>query len=186
MTVKVRFGFWYDDPEPFLGTVISAAQGNHVVNEFLDLIDAGGQALVQANQHRNCNALVSPGIVDITELSNQRDEEVFGPVLSLNRVDSLEAAITLANDTAYGLSAGLISSDQAAYQQFVHQIRAGIVNWNRQTTGASGRLPFGGCGMSGNNRPAGFYSADYCSFPVASLESTTLEMPETIATGIEI
>ena len=186
MTAKVRFGFWNDDPEPFLGTVISAAQGNHVVNEFLDLIDAGGQALVQANQHRNCNALVSPGIVDITELSNQRDEEVFGPVLSLNRVDSLEAAITLANDTAYGLSAGLISSDQAAYQQFVHQIRAGIVNWNRQTTGASGRLPFGGCGMSGNNRPAGFYSADYCSFPVASLESTTLEMPETIATGIEI
>ena len=73
-----------------------------------------------------------------------------------------------------------------AYQQFIHEIRAGIVNWNRQTTGASGRLPFGGSGMSGNHRPAGFYSADYCSFPVASLETDKLEMPESTAIGIDL
>ena len=186
MIGKVRFGFWNDDPEPFLGTVISAAQGNHVVNEFLELVDRGGKSLVQANQHRSCDALVSPGLIDVTDVASQSDEEVFGPLLSLTRVDSLDAAIATANDTAYGLSAGLISSDSAAYQQFVHEIRAGIVNWNRQTTGASGRLPFGGCGMSGNHRPAGFYSADYCSFPVASLESEQLEMPDAIAVGIDL
>ena len=186
MIAKVRFGFWSDDPEPFLGTVISAAQGNHVINEFRELVDDGGKPLVQANQHRGCDALVSPGLIDVTDISKQNDEEVFGPVLSLTRVDSLDAAIAAANDTAYGLSAGLISSEMEAYQQFIHEIRAGIVNWNRQTTGASGRLPFGGSGMSGNHRPAGFYSADYCSFPVASLETDKLEMPESTAIGIDL
>jgi succinylglutamic semialdehyde dehydrogenase len=186
MISKVRFGFWNDEPEPFLGTVISADQGQRVIEAFLAAVDAGGESLVQANQHRGCDALVSPGLIDVTETSDRGDDEVFGPILNVIRVDSLDAAIEEANNTAYGLSAGLISSNPESYQQFIHQIRAGIVNWNRQTTGASGKLPFGGCGMSGNNRPAGYYAADYCSFPVASLESDTLEMPETTAIGIEL
>lgn len=186
MIGKVRFGFWNDDPQPFLGTVISGEQGQNVINAFLDSLDAGGKSLVQANQHRGCDALVSPGLIDVTELTSRRDEEVFGPILNVIRVENFEAAIAEANNTAYGLSAGLISSDANAYQQFIHQVRAGILNWNRQTTGASGKLPFGGCGMSGNHRPAGYYAADYCSFPVASLETDSLEMPETIAIGIDL
>lgn len=186
MIGKVRYGFWNDDPEPFLGTVISAQQGQRVMGSFAELVDAGGKALVTSKQHRNCDALISPGLIDATEIANRGDDEVFGPILNVIRVDSLDAAIAEANNTAYGLSAGLISSNKDSYQQFIHQIRAGIVNWNRQTTGASGKLPFGGCGLSGNHRPAGYYAADYCSFPVASLEAEQLEMPETIATGIDL
>ena len=185
MIGKVRYGFWNDNPEPFLGTVISATQGQNVINAFLDTIEAGGKSLVQANQHRSCDALVSPGLVDITEILERGDEEVFGPVLNLIRVESLDTAIAEANDTMYGLSAGLISSNRDSYRHFIHEIRAGIVNWNRQTTGASGKLPFGGCGMSGNNRPAGYYAADYCSFPVASLEEETLAMPEALSPGLD-
>jgi succinylglutamic semialdehyde dehydrogenase len=80
----------------------------------------------------------------------------------------------------------LLSDNEDLYRQFIHQIRAGIVNWNRQTTGASGKLPFGGCGMSGNHRPSAYYAVDYCSFPVASLEANTLELPEKTMTGIAI
>jgi succinylglutamic semialdehyde dehydrogenase len=44
-----------------------------------------------------------------------------------------------------------------------------VLNWNRQTTGASGAAPFGGVGQSGNHRPAGYYAADYSAWPMASL-----------------
>lgn len=186
MISKVRCGFWNDDPQPFLGTVISADQGTKVLEAFEASAEQGGKVLVSPAAQRDCEALISPGLIDVTDNGQHSDEEVFGPILNVTRVESLDDAIQEANNTAYGLSAGLISSRPEAYQQFIHQIRAGIVNWNRQTTGASGKLPFGGCGMSGNHRPAGYYAADYCSFPVASLEAEALEMPATIATGIDL
>jgi succinylglutamic semialdehyde dehydrogenase len=83
------------------------------------------------------------------------------------------------------LSAGLLSDRQQNFDHFIAEIRAGIVNWNRQTTGATGKMPFGGCGLSGNNRPSAYFAADYCSFPTASLESVRLEMPDKLMTGIE-
>ena len=53
--------------------------------------------------------------------------------------------------------------------QFVDRINAGVINFNSTTTGASGAFPFGGIGRSGNLRPAGFYAADYCAWPKASI-----------------
>ena len=66
------------------------------------------------------------------------------------------------------------------------RIRAGVVNWNRPTTGASGALPFGGIGQSGNHRPSGFFAADYCSYPVATLMRPEVAVPETPLVGIEM
>ena len=83
-----------------------------------------------------------------------------------------------------GLAAGLLSDDKDLYERFYNRSRAGVVNWNRPLTGASGSLPFGGIGQSGNHRPSGFYAADYCSYPIASLESERLEMPATLTPGI--
>lgn len=186
MIGKVRFGFWNDDPEPFLGTVISGEQGRRVQAAFGEMVSRGGSTLVEPQSHRNCDALISPGLIDVTGVSNRGDDEVFGPILNLIRVSSLDEAIKEANNTAYGLSAGILSQNAEAYEQFIHECRAGIVNWNRQTTGASGKLPFGGSGLSGNHRPAGYYAADYCSFPVASLEANSLEMPESTAIGIDL
>ncbi|MES2854623.1 MAG: succinylglutamate-semialdehyde dehydrogenase, partial [Bdellovibrionota bacterium] len=45
-----------------------------------------------------------------------------------------------------------------------------LVNWNRTTNGASSKLPFGGIGKSGNDRPTAHYAVYYCTVPVASLE----------------
>ncbi len=185
MSKKVTFGFSSDDPQPFIGTVISGAMGKHILKTQEQLVSRGAVSLLQMESHRGCDALISPGIVDVTEMSDREDEELFGPLLSIIRVPDFDAAISEANNTAYGLSAGILTDNEELYRQFIHRIRAGIVNWNRQTTGASGKLPFGGCGRSGNNRPSAYFAADYCSFPVASLESNTLEMPERLSQGLE-
>lgn len=99
------------------------------------------------------------------------DAEIFAPVLTVRRVADFDAAIAAANDTAYGLSAGLISADEALWDRFLSESRAGIVNRNRPTTGAAGNMPFGGAGSSGNHRPSAYYAADYCAWPVASFEA---------------
>ena len=185
MTKKVTFGFSSDDPQPFIGTVISGAMGRHILEAQKTLVARGGVSLVEMESHRGCDALISPGIIDVTDMKDRVDEELFGPLLSIIRVADFDAAIAEANNTAYGLSAGILTDNEALYKKFIHRIRAGIVNWNRQTTGASGKLPFGGCGRSGNNRPSAYFAADYCSFPVASLESDTLAMPEKLMQGLE-
>ena len=182
--LNISIGFVGDTPEPFMGTVINAATGNRLITAYSDLIGRGAVPLVKMEQRRDCEALLSPGLLDITDVADREDEELFGPLMTIIRVDSFEEAIVEANRTQYGLSAGLLSDSPEYYQQFIHQIRAGIVNWNRQTTGASGKLPFGGCGLSGNHRPSAYYAVDYCSFPVASIEATTLEMPEKKLPGL--
>ena len=93
-----------------------------------------------------------------------------------------EGAVTAANATRFGLAAGLLSDDEALYHRFWTQVRAGIVNWNRPTTGAAGTAPFGGPGLSGNHRPSAYYAADYCAYPVASLEADSASFR--IATGL--
>ena len=185
MIAKVKVGFYSDDPEPFMGTVISQTQGKRLLSAQAELINSGAKPVVEMESHRECDALLSPGLIDVTEIQRS-DEELFGPLLNVIRVRDFDEAIAEANNTAYGLSAALLSDDRDTYNHFIHRIRAGIVNWNRQTTGATGRMPFGGCGMSGNNRPAAYYAADYCSWPIASLESNSLELPEMPATGISL
>jgi succinylglutamic semialdehyde dehydrogenase len=92
-------------------------------------------------------------------------------VLQVRRAATFDGALALANATRYGLSAGLISDDAARWERFQQRIRAGVVNWNRPTTGAAGSAPFGGLGASGNHRPSAYYAADYCAYPVASFEA---------------
>jgi len=186
MIPSVRFGFSTDDPEPFMGTVISAETGRRVVQAYQFLVNKGADPLVEMSANKDCNALLSPGLLDATGVENINDEEVFGPLATIIRVPNLETAIAVANDTKYGLSAGILTDDESRYRTFLHKIRAGIVNWNRQTTGATGKMPFGGCGESGNNRPSAYFAADYCSWPVASIESSTLELPEKLMPGIDI
>ena len=53
-------------------------------------------------------------------------------------------------------------------------------------TGASGGLPFGGVGRSGNHRPSGYWAADYCSYPVATMETNDLSVPKTLPPGISL
>ena len=140
-----------------------------VLSSQSDWLRAGGVALREARRLDIGAAFVSPGLIDVTAISDRKDEEVFGPLLQVIRVSDFEAAIEEANNTRFGLAAGLISDDPALFSRFESAVRAGVLNWNRQTTGASGAAPFGGVGQSGNHRPAGYYAADYSAWPMASL-----------------
>ncbi len=182
---RVRMGYWNDASEPFAGTVISKAQGVRLLTAQQELVSAGANPILLSGRQRDNDALLSPGILDVTDVPNRSDEELFGPILQVIRVADFSAAIQEANDSAYGMSSSLLCDDSDLYQEYIHRIRAGIVNWNRPTTGATGKLPFGGCGLSGNNRPSGYFATDYCNWPVATLEANHLEMPETLAIGID-
>jgi succinylglutamic semialdehyde dehydrogenase len=178
MIQRIIVGRFSDIPEPFMGPVISDAAAKRLLNAQTDLIKKGGRSILEMKSIGPRAAMLSPGFIDVTEIENRADEELFGPLLQVIRVKDFDQAIREANNTRFGLTAGLFSDDRELWNAFHRHIRAGVVNWNRPLTGASGQLPFGGVGCSGNNRPSAFFAADYCSYPVASMEIQSLQMPE--------
>jgi succinylglutamic semialdehyde dehydrogenase len=172
LTQRLRIGGWDDADEVFMGPLISdrAAKAARAAAASLP-----GQVLLVAGPVAGrSEAFISPGLVDVTGRA-VADEEIFAPVLQVRRVASLDEAIAAANATRFGLAAGVISDDAAVWNQFLSQSRAGVVNWNRPTTGAAGSMPFGGLGASGNHRPSAYYAADYCAYPIASFESQQVQ-----------
>ncbi len=131
------------------------------------------------------SSLLTPGIIEMSEARDVPDEEVFGPLLCVWRYDTFEDAIRMANNTRYGLASGLISPDRARFDQLLLEARAGIVNWNKPLTGAASTAPFGGVGASGNHRASAWYAADYCAWPMASLESPNFALPATLSPGLD-
>ncbi|MES2074867.1 MAG: succinylglutamate-semialdehyde dehydrogenase [Pseudomonadota bacterium] len=172
------------EPAPFMGPVVSAAVAQRLLQAQADLVAKGGKNLLQMRQLVADTGFVSAGIVDVTGVQGIADEEWFGPLLQIVRVADFDAAIKAANATEFGLAAALISTDAALWQTFQLRVRAGIVNWNRPTTGAASSAPFGGVGKSGNHRPSAYYAADYCAYPVASIENSALEMPAKLSPGM--
>ncbi len=170
LTRKLMVGDPLGEPQPFMGPVIDNETADRLTASFLELVTAGGRALLHMRRTVPDLPFVTPGIVDVTDVPDRPDIELFGPVLQVIRVPDLDTAIAEANNTRFGLSASLIGGTPEDYGLFWANIRAGIINWNRPTNGASSAAPFGGIGLSGNHRPAAFYAADYCAYPVASTE----------------
>jgi succinylglutamic semialdehyde dehydrogenase len=168
---RLIIGEPHADPAPFMGPVIDNQAADQLVQSFDALLAQGGRALRHMERPIAGRPFLTPGVVDMTDAVEKPDAELFGPVLQVFRKRSFEEAIEEANDTRYGLSASLVSQNPQLYDQFWADIRAGIVNWNRPTNGASSAAPFGGVGWSGNHRPSAFYAADYCAYPVVSSES---------------
>ena len=176
----IRVGLPDDEPEPFMGPVIHEAAAAALLSAQDDLLARGGVAIRRMSLLGDRPTLLSPGLIDVTSVADRPDAEWFGPLLQVVQVPDLDAAIAEANRTAYGLAAALLCDHRADYETFRRRVRAGLVNWNRQTTGASSRLPFGGIGHSGNHRPSGFHAIDFCGYPVASLERDRLELPPAV------
>ncbi|GAK85759.1 succinylglutamic semialdehyde dehydrogenase [Vibrio ponticus] len=183
-TRNIRVDQPFADPAPFMGPQISLVAANIILDAQQNLQSLGGESLIEAKL--GLCAFVSPGIIDVTAVESLPDEEYFGPLLQVIRYQGIEQAVEFANDTRFGLSAGLVSTDDAEWEYFVEHIRAGIVNRNRQLTGASGDAPFGGPGASGNLRPSAYYAADYCAYPMASMEGKHTELPENLSPGITL
>lgn len=183
---SLRVGAFDAQPAPFMGAVISLEAAHQLLAAQAGLLAKGAQALLEMTQVRADTALLTPGIVDVTAVRERPDEEFFGPLLQVVRYGDFEAAIDEANATRYGLAAGLLCDSHARYQHFWLRSRAGIVNWNRPLTGAASSAPFGGVGASGNHRASAYYAADYCAYPVASLEAASLALPATLTPGVTL
>ena len=181
---RLTIGASAAEPAPFMGPVVSAAVAKRLVQAQADMIAKGGVSLLQMRHIDENTGFVSAGIVDVTNAQGIPDEEWFGPLLQVIRVADFDAAMKAANATEFGLAAALISNDEQLWKTFQVRARAGIVNWNRPTTGASSSAPFGGVGKSGNHRPSAYYAADYCAYPVASIENNVLEMPAKLSPGM--
>ncbi|MDH1441873.1 succinylglutamate-semialdehyde dehydrogenase [Pseudomonas sp. GD03721] len=183
---QLRVGRFDEQPAPFMGSVISLQAAAQLMQAQQDLLAKGATALLAMTQPQAGAALLTPGILDVTAVHERPDEEFFGPLLQVIRYASFESAIAEANATVYGLAAGLLSDSRARFEQFWLHSRAGIVNWNKQLTGAASTAPFGGIGASGNHRASAYYAADYCAYPVAGLESESLVLPVTLTPGVTL
>lgn len=161
----------FADPQPFMGPVIDLAAADHVQEQWLNLMMKGGKPLRRLDRPFADKPYLTPALIDVTELRDRPDEEIFGPVLQLIRVKDFDAAIVEANNTRFGLAASLVGGSPEMYDKFWANVRAGVINRNKPTNGAPSNAPFGGVGLSGNHRPSAFYAADYCAYPVTSSEA---------------
>lgn len=177
-------GKWDAEPQPFMGGVISKIAVENLLNAQQKLIDLGAEPLLKMTQPDSDSSLLTPAILEVTHAKDLPDEEYFGPLTTIRRYHDFDEAIQLANSTRFGLSLGLVSPDEKLFDRLLLEGRAGIVNWNKPITGASSAAPFGGVGASGNHRASAYYAADYSAYPVASVKSDTVAMPEKLSPGI--
>jgi len=170
LTDRLIVGAPFDDPAPFMGPVIDNRTADGLTESFVYLLSNGGRAIKHLVRLDDTHPFLSPAIIDVTRMKDRPDVELFGPLLQVVVVDDFEAAIAEANATRFGLCAALIGGSPQEYNRFWAQVRAGVINWNRPTHAHSPGAPLGGVGLSGNHRPAAFYAADSCAYPVASAE----------------
>lgn len=181
---KIKVGRYFEDPEPFMGCLINPQAALKVRKKQQERLSQGAHLLCEAKPLPLGDAFLSPGLIDVTPIRDIEDVEIFGPLLQVTRVADFEQALSLANKTIFGLSAGLFSDNPSEWEQFHQRVKAGIINWNMPLTQASSKAPFGGVKSSGNFRPGAFFAADYSSYPIASQEMNHLAVPETLMPGI--
>jgi len=172
---RIIVGAPFDDPQPFVGPVVDNRAADTVQAQVAQLLGLGGRPLRPLQRPQQARPYLTPALIDMTGIESAPDEEIFGPVLQVWRERDLDTAIARANATRFGLSAAMLGGTRTQFDRFRAGTRAGIINWNRPTNGASSAQPFGGLGDSGNHRPSAYYAADYCAFPVAGMEATAIE-----------
>jgi succinylglutamic semialdehyde dehydrogenase len=173
---KLTIGHWKENP--FMGPLINQA----AVEKYLRFQEIANR--------ENCESLmrgktlelshkgyyVTPSIHLVNKFepnSVYQKSEIFGPNVSILKVSDFDYTLNAVNSTGYGLVMALFTKDKALYEKALLEARVGLLNLNRTTNGASSKLPFGGMGKSGNDRPSAHYAVQYCSVPVASLEDPT-------------
>ncbi len=172
--------------QPFYSMLVNNQAADGLLAAQDKLLGLGARSLLEMKRLSDDTPVITPAIIDVTGVDNIPDEEYFGPLLKVYRVENLDEAIRVANDTRYGLSAGIFTEDDSAWDKFYALTNAGIVNRNKPITGASGAAPFGGTGFSGNHNPGAYYAADYCAYPVASVTGEKLTLPEVQTAGMKI
>ena len=171
---NLKIGHWKDNP--FMGPLISEKA---VVNFF----KAGAEAkkekadiLIKGETIKILNGhYVSPFVVELDKFNLRswcQNEELFAPFITVYSIENEKQAIELINHSGYGLSLSVFAEDSKDFIERIFQkAQVGVFHVNVSSAGASSYLPFGGCGKSGNHRPAGLFAVNSCVTPVAYLEN---------------
>lgn len=166
-------GHWSENP--FMGPLISADSVDKYMR-FQDIAKReGAEPLMRGKQLqlKHQGHYVTPSIY-LTEKLNRdsvyQKTEIFGPNVAVYTVEDYDDAVEIVNHSGFGLVAAIFSKNEDLYKKAIIDMKVGLLNFNRTTNGASSRLPFGGLGKSGNDRPSAHYAIQYCTVPVASLE----------------
>ena len=131
-----------------LGPIISKRQLDHVDGIVKDTVAAGAK-LRAGGSHEGL--FYRPTVLEgVKPGMRSFEEEVFGPVASVIVFDSDDEALALANNTAYGLSAGIISKSYGRAMSLANKLNCGLIHINDQTVADEPHIPFGGRGASGN------------------------------------
>ena len=167
-TAKLRLGDGLQEKVD-VGPCINKAQQSKA-EEYVHIGVKEGATVIAGGKRANGNGLSKGWFFEPTILANVTpamrvaQEEIFGPVLSLIKVKSLEEAIDIANNTKYGLSSSLYTQDLNAAFQAIRDIKAGITYINAPTIGAEAHMPFGGVKETGNgHREGGWTVYDFFS-----------------------
>lgn len=186
---KLSIGHWADNP--FMGPLING----QAVEKYIRFQEIANR--------ENCESLMRGKVLDLNPRgfyvtpsihlvkkfdsnSVYQKSEIFGPNVAVLTVNDFEETLSYVNSTGFGLVMALFTKEKALYEKALHLARVGLLNWNRTTNGASSRLPFGGLGKSGNDRPSAHYAVQYCSIPIASLEDQTSFDPTKMLPGVSL
>jgi succinylglutamic semialdehyde dehydrogenase len=157
------------EPAPFMGPLVSREARDAALRFQAERAEGGARVLLEATAPAGEGWFLTPGVLQVDMFERSTDREAFAPIVQVSTCRDLDDAVVQANATDFGLAASVFTRSASAVEQAMHGIRAGCVNVNCGTAGASGKLPFGGLGRSGNLRPAGAAMIDACAYPVASM-----------------
>lgn len=143
------------DPESDVGPLSSEQALEELLEQVSDTVAAGATLHVGGTRMGDSGAFFSPAVLtDVQPGMRAYYEELFGPVAVVYRVDSVEEAIRLANDSPFGLGSSIYTDDPEAALDVADQIETGMVFFN-EAGGSQPDLPFGGVKRSGIGRELG-------------------------------
>lgn len=173
---KISIGHWSENP--FMGPLINAPAVERYIR-FQEIANREGcESMMRgkALDLKQKGHYITPSIHLVPKFdpkSVYQKSEIFGPNVAIYRTSDFDETMNMVNSTGYGLAMALFTKNKALYEEALISARVGILNYNRTTNGASSKLPFGGMGKSGNDRPSGDSAIQYCTVPVASIEDLT-------------
>lgn len=188
-----KFSIGHPTENPFMGPLID----QHSVDKYLkfqNIATREGCETVMRGKQLEINYkgyYVTPSIhycanndLATVKKSVYQQTEIFGPNVLLYKIKDKEEGVRLADATEYGLALSIFTNNYENYSWCFERVRAGVINWNRSTVGASSKLPFGGLKRSGNHFPTAVSASYYCTYPIASLEVSEPSLPKQLPPGL--
>ncbi|MEI7974302.1 MAG: succinylglutamate-semialdehyde dehydrogenase [Bdellovibrio sp.] len=186
---KIKIGHWREPV--FMGPLINESAVEKYIR-FQEIANReGNESLMRGKvlELKQKGYYVTPSLHAVKKFDPQsiyQKSEIFGPNVAIYRTSDFQHAMDIVNSTGFGLSMALFSQSRELYEESILSAKVGLLNWNRTTNGASSRLPFGGLGKSGNDRPSAHFAVQYCSVPLASLEDPTDLNPKSLPIGLSL